>query len=207
MPLVIEEYMDLASFINSDVYTWVIIPALIFVARVVDVSIGTVRVIFISRGFKFIAPILGFFELLIWLVAIRQILLNLTNIMCYVAYAGGFATGTFVGMCIEERISMGKVILRIITKKDATELLDAFRNAKYNLTLIDGEGAYGGKVKLIFTIINRQDIPKVVGIVKQFNPKAFYSIEDIRYAHEEKIPVPQTRFKYTNIFGFYRKGK
>lgn len=78
---------------NSWVYTWIAIPSLIFVARVIDVSLGTVRVIFVSRGLKYLAPVVGFFEILIWLLAIGQIMRNLSNPACYIAYAGGFALG------------------------------------------------------------------------------------------------------------------
>ncbi len=199
--------MDFASFINSDIYTWVIIPVLIFIARIFDVSIGTIRVIFISRGYKFVAPLLGFFEILIWLAAIRQILMNLTNIMSFIAYAGGFATGTFAGMYIEEKISIGKVVVRVITKREATQLIDALKLARHNVTTLDGEGSYGGKVKMIFSIINRKDIKKVIDIIKKFNPNAFYSIEDIRYASENQPIAPQYPKKYINVFGWYRKGK
>ena len=90
---------------------------LIFAARIADVSIGTVRLIFISRGLKYLAPIVGFFEVFIWLMAIGQIMQNISNPVCFVAYAGGFAMGNFVGMCIAEKLSLGVVMVRVVTMR------------------------------------------------------------------------------------------
>ena len=80
---------------DFDVYAWIVIPFLIFLGRVADVSMGTIRLIFISRGLKYLAPIVGFFEILIWLLAIGQIMKNLSNPVCYVAYAGGLRFCSF----------------------------------------------------------------------------------------------------------------
>src|SRR4030042_205994 len=89
--------MDLASFYSSEVFTLVIIPLLIFMARICDVTLDTARIIYESRGMKLLAAVIGFFEVLIWLISITQIIHNLTNIIYYVAYAGGFAMGNFIG--------------------------------------------------------------------------------------------------------------
>jgi uncharacterized protein YebE (UPF0316 family) len=92
-------------FVNSGVYTWIVLPVLIFVARITDVSLGTVRVIFVSRGLKYLAPLVGFFEVLIWLLAIGQIMKNLSNPVCYIAYAAGFGMGNYVGIRIAEKLA------------------------------------------------------------------------------------------------------
>ena len=107
--------MNDALFFNPEIFTWVIMPLLIIFARICDVSLGTIRIISIARGYKLIAPLLGFFEILIWLLAIKQIMQNLTNIFYYVAYSGGFAAGTFIGIYIEEKLAMGIFLIRIIT--------------------------------------------------------------------------------------------
>jgi uncharacterized protein YebE (UPF0316 family) len=199
-----EEKMDFNAFINSDTFTLIIIPILIFCARIIDVSIGTLRLIFISRGYKLWSPILGFFEVLVWLMAIRQIMNNLTNWVNYVAYAGGYATGTFVGMYLEEKISIGKVALRIITKKDPTHLITALEKEGFTNTINDGKGP-DGKVEIIQMIINRKDIKKVIEIIEKFNVHAFYSIEDIRYAAETN-PHPR-KLTHKRLFNGLRKGK
>lgn len=190
------------AFFDSNTYTLIILPLLIFLARIGDVSIGTIRVIFIARGYKFIAPVLGFFEILIWLSAIRQIMMNITTPLYYIAYAGGFSAGTFVGMLIEEKLSIGNVMIRIITRKDAAELVKNLRQADYIVTSLDAEGNTS-KVKVIFTVVDRHDVAKVVDIIKHFNPQAFYTIEDIRFV-AEKLPH---RYKRNYIFKFMRRGK
>ncbi|MBN1544907.1 DUF2179 domain-containing protein [Candidatus Woesearchaeota archaeon] len=190
---------------GADIYTWVLIPVLIFVARIFDVSIGTMRVIFISRGYRLLAPVLGFFEVLIWLLAIQQILAHLSNVMCYIAYGGGFAFGTFIGMVIEEKLSIGKVIVRVITKRDASSLVKALEGEGYIETISKAHGPTGD-VNVLFMVVERPDIPSVVDIIKRHNPHAFFSVEDVRFVSEEHIPKHYRR-KYNNIFGFYRKGK
>jgi len=114
--------MESGSFFSDHIFRLVIIPVLIFLARIMDVSIGTMRVIFVSRGFKFYAALCGFFEVLIWIIAITQIIKNLNNPLYYIAYAGGFATGNFIGMVLEEKIALGTVLLRIVVPHEIEEL-------------------------------------------------------------------------------------
>jgi uncharacterized protein YebE (UPF0316 family) len=160
-----------------------LLGAFIFMARICDVSLGTMRIAFISRGHKVLAPMVGFFEVLIWLIALRQILQNLTNWFYYVSYAGGFASGTFVGLWIEERMAIGNRIIRVITHHDATELVESLRLAGYGVTSINAEGI-DGHVHLLFSVIKRQDLEPFISLVERHNPRAFYSIEDVRFVRE-----------------------
>jgi uncharacterized protein YebE (UPF0316 family) len=178
-------------FTQNTIYTWVLLPLLIALARVVDVSIGTVRLIFLSRGFRGLAPLLGFFEVLIWLLAIEQVMKNLSNWSCYLAFAGGFATGNWVGMILEERLAVGTVGLRIITRRDAGELIAFLKRSKFSVTSVDAEGGRG-KVHVIYSVIDRASLPRVVEKIKQYNPRAFYSIEDIRFV-SNGTPVQRLR--------------
>jgi uncharacterized protein YebE (UPF0316 family) len=195
-------------FVTSDIFAWVILPILIFCARICDVTLGTIRVIFISKGIKYLAPIIGFFEVIIWLLAIGQVMNNLTNFVAYIAYGAGFALGTFIGMLIEEKISIGLVSVRIITKEDPAELLQYIRAHNYGVTSIDGEGSTG-RVKMVFTIIKRQDLSHVVGIIKKFHPNAFYSVEEVKSVAEGVFPERRSRgvFSWLDSLRFYRKGK
>jgi uncharacterized protein YebE (UPF0316 family) len=165
-----------------------ILSALIFLARICDVTLGTMRIAFIARGHRFLAPLVGFFEVLIWLVALRQIMQNLTNGVFYVSYAGGFAAGTFVGLWVEERMAIGSRIIRVITRQDAHELIETLREADYGVTSIDAEGVEG-RVHLLFSVIKRQDIAKFIEIVDKHAPRAFYSIEDVRAVSEGVFPA------------------
>jgi len=191
-----------------DLYAWVIIPFLIFVARIADVSIGTIRLIFISRGLKYLAPVVGFFEILIWLLAIGQIMKNLSNPACYIAYAGGFAMGNFVGMWIAEKLSLGVVLIRVVTNKDAAELVEYLKSADYGVTSVDGHGA-AGQVKVVFTIVPRRETQSVVDLIKKFNPNAFYSIEEVGFVEKGIFSDRKTwrGFSLIKLFRPFRKGK
>jgi uncharacterized protein YebE (UPF0316 family) len=92
-------------FSQSFLFIWVILPALIFLARIVDVSLQTIRIISISRGIRWLAPLVGFFEVLIWLLAIGQIMKTVSHPVAYIAYAAGFATGTAIGQSLERRLT------------------------------------------------------------------------------------------------------
>ena len=168
-----------AAFFQSEIFKFIVLPLIIFSTRICDVTLDTLRIIYVSRGLKFLAAAIGFFEVLIWLFAITQIFKNLTNPLYYVAYAGGFAMGNFIGILIEERMAIGTVVIRIITQKDAFELIEFLKNEGYGITHVDAQGAQG-PVKIIFTIVKRKDIEHVLEIIRSCNPLAFYTIEDVR---------------------------
>ncbi|MBN2181454.1 MAG: DUF2179 domain-containing protein [Sedimentisphaerales bacterium] len=194
--------------LGFSLYTWVLLPGLIFIARVLDVTLGTVRVIFVSKGMKYLAPVVGFFEILIWLLAIGQIMSNLTSPACYIAYAGGFATGNYVGIIIAEKLSLGVVLLRVVTQKEAVELISSLSLAEYGVTSVDGEGI-NGAVKIIFTVVPRKEVSKVIEIVKKFNPKSFYTIEDIGFVEKGIFPLKKSWHNeaFEFLFRPFRKGK
>jgi uncharacterized protein YebE (UPF0316 family) len=185
------------SIFSPELTTWVIMPALIFLARVTDVSIGTIRVIFIARGMRKLAPLFGFFEVLIWLIVIAQIFNNLTHWINYIAYAAGFATGNYVGMVLENRLAIGKAILRVITRIDAEKLVEVLRDRKFVLTEINAEGI-SGPVKILFMVVSRVQLPEAISLVKQYNPRAIYTIEDVRFANEG---MPQITPRSRSPFG------
>jgi uncharacterized protein YebE (UPF0316 family) len=186
--------MEIAGFTQTPIFVWVFLPLLIFMARICDVSIGTIRVIFIGRGFRWQSAVLGFFEVLIWLTAINQIMSGEKHLIHFMAYASGYATGTYVGIWLEGKLSLGKVIIRVITRLDATELAASLRDADYMTTILDAEGSLG-KVKVIFTVVERQKLPKVVALIKQFNPNAFYTVEDVRFVSQRERPPETSEMK------------
>jgi len=193
---------------DQSIYTWVILPLLIFIARICDVSLGTFRIIFISRGMKYLAAMVSFVEIFIWLMAISQVIKNMNNVACYVAYAAGFASGSFLGVHLSEKMAMGKAVLRIITAKDATALVSRLKEDKYGVTTLDAQGAEG-PVKIIFSIIHKQDLTKIKALLQKFNPNAFYSVEDVRFVSEGVFPpsTPGLNRNYFEMFRPHRKGK
>jgi len=172
--------IELPTILISDIFSLLILPLLIFGARVLDVSIGTIRIIFVTRGRKLLAPLLGFFEIMIWLLAIGTVMQNFTNPMYYVAYAGGFAMGNFVGIFIEDKLAMGTMAVQIITVKEANQLIEQLKSEGYGVTSLDAMGSTGQQVKIIFTVVKRKELQYVVEFITQFNPQAFYSIQEVR---------------------------
>jgi len=172
------------DFFDSNIYTYILLPLMIIVARIIDVSLGTIKIIYISKGNKKIAPILGFFEVMIWLLAATRVFQNLDNFACYFAYGLGFALGSYIGMRIEEKLALGVQLIRIITRMDATELIDFLRLKGYGVTAIRADGSQG-EVGVIYSVVNRKNIKDFVSIIKEYNPKAFYTIEDIRFVSQE----------------------
>lgn len=196
------------SFFNSDFFSYVLMPILIFLARICDVSIGTMRIIFVSKGKRNIAPILGFFEVLIWITAISKIMQNLDNYVNYIAYAAGFATGNFVGMIIEEKLAMGIMMIRVFAHERGPELVQTLNVSGYGATAVEAHGARE-KVHLIYTIVQRNELANVLDVITKFNPKTFYTIEDVKAVNEGIFAPkkPNSIFPFTNVLRQWRKGK
>jgi uncharacterized protein YebE (UPF0316 family) len=178
------------GFMDGNLFNYLILPVMIFCARIMDVSLDTIRIVMVAKGEKRIAPFLGFFEILIWLIAISTIMKHLDNWMCYIFYAGGFATGNYIGIRIEEKLAVGVVQLQIITSKLSSELITALKGGGYGFTHHIAEGGASSKsVSVIYSIISRNDLDKVVDIIRQINPDAFYSIGDVRFVNKA-LSVP-----------------
>ena len=176
--------------VSADTFRVVILPLMIFFARILDVSINTIRIIFVMTGKKMISTILGFAESLIWLLAIGQIFQHMDNVYSYIAYPAGFAAGILVGMMIEERLALGKVVVRIISSEDLSGLIEVLQNQNVRYTLVTAESNQGNE-KLLFTVIKRDNLPLLIEAVENFVPKAFYTVESVKSASEAGILVEQ----------------
>jgi len=190
---------------NSDVVTYVLLPLFIFVARIIDVSLGTLRIIFTTKGMKRVAPLVGFFEVLIWLMAISRIMQDLDNWGCYIAYAAGFATGNFVGMFLEEKLAIGHEMIRVITRKDATKLIENLRAKGYGVTSVRAEGIEG-EVAVIYIIARRSMIKEVLDQINLFNPRALYTVESIKYVNKEIFHMAEEERQRNWLTNPLRKG-
>lgn len=188
-----------ASFFDSFWWSWVILPLLIFLSRILDQSIGTLRIIFVSKGYRYIGPMLGFFEVIIWLLAVTQVLKHLYNPLSYIAYGAGFAMGNYVGIRLEEKISMGNVLLRMIPNRDPSSLIRQFRESGFGVTAVDGEGA-SGPVKIVFTIMKRKRIGQAIAIINTHHPNSFYTIEEIKTVKEGFFGLPPARPRVRRLF-------
>jgi len=177
--------------ISENIFSYVLLPLLIFSARIFDVSINTIRIIYVLGGRRLTATVLGFFESFIWLMAIREIFEHLDNWICYIAYPGGFAMGILVGMMIEERIAYGKVIIRIITRKDVTELIAYLNKNQFRYTKVNAEGPDGHE-SLVFTVLERERLEDLLSEMKAILPTAFYTVEKVNRAGEGGTVVQES---------------
>lgn len=176
---------------NPELYSYVVLPILIFFARICDVTIGTLRIIFVSKGQKNIAPFLGFFEVFIWIIAISQIMKGANNFYCYFGYAAGFATGNYVGMLVEERLAVGNLLVRIITAKDGNTLVKLLSAKGHGATSFSAEGSMGD-VNIVYSVVNRKNMGEIQQILNDYDPKLFYTLEDVRKVNAGIFPEKMT---------------
>jgi len=161
-----------------DTYPY-LLPILIFFGRICDVTLGTMRIIFVSKGEKYKAPLIGFVEVFIWVVIISQILSRANDLLAYLSYAGGYAAGNYVGILLEQRIAYGIVLCRVYTQKNGMKLVQLLNESNYGATLMQGTGSTQ-KVDIIETVIDRKEMKSLEKILTEFDPNIFYVVEDVR---------------------------
>lgn len=168
---------------NFDYFTFIILPALIFLARVFDQSLGIIRIILATKGYTLPAFIFGFFESFVWLLAIGQIMERIDNLLYYFVFAFGFATGNVFGIFIERKLSIGFVMIRVVFQKDSERTIQLLKDNSYRVTILDAQGM-NQPVKMLFSTVKRKQIKDFIGILVQNNPNAFYTIEDVKEVKE-----------------------
>jgi uncharacterized protein YebE (UPF0316 family) len=151
----------------------------IFLLRVMDMTLDTLRVLMVMRGRKGIAWGLGFFQAAIFILAITRVLSNLNNPLNVIGYAAGFATGNVVGMWIEERLAIGHIHLSIFSPRRGAALVERLRTDGYAVTELSGRGK-DGMVSLLHCNILRKNVERVNRIVKEVDEEAFITAEEIR---------------------------
>ncbi len=172
--------MILPEFTDSQIFTYLILPLLIFCARIVDQTMGILRIIWATKGMRQQAFIAGFFESFIWLMAISQIMNQVDNIYCYLAFAFGFATGNVVGITVEKKLSMGYVLVRLIFNNDASETFELLDKNGFQYTNTEASGR-NGEVCMAFCTVKRKRLNDFLNIVNQTNPAVFYTVEEIKH--------------------------
>lgn len=166
---------------------------LIFLLRIGDVSIASVRIVTLMRGRIWLAAVLGFFESLFWVSAAAIVFSNLDHPIRIITFAAGFATGTLLGGFVERWLAMGTALLRVITPIDSPPVAEALRAAGFPVTVLNAEGR-DGEVRLNFMVLARRRVKDALAIVHDINPGAFITVEDIRIAELE-------RTKRSTVFG------
>ncbi len=150
---------------------------LIFSMRVTDVTIGTLRIVFLVRGKRWTAGMLGFFESLVWVLAARLVLTDLDDPIKIIGFAAGFGAGTVLGGTIERWLALGNKLIRIVAPVESPAGFETLREAGYQVTVLNGEGR-DGDVRIAFSVIPRRKTSEVLSIVRENNPEAFVTLED-----------------------------
>ncbi len=169
---------------------------LIFFARILDMTLGTLRTILVVRGKVLLSSALGFLEVAIWILVITRVMADLDNPWNMLAWAVGFAVGNAVGILVERRIAMGKMVLRIISRRPSETVAAAIRGAGFGVTSFDGRGL-GGPVKLLYVVLDRSKLRGVKQIAMDIDPEAVIITEDVREFQDHIRPtyVPRTGFR------------
>ncbi|MEJ8554540.1 DUF2179 domain-containing protein [Tepidibacter sp. Z1-5] len=151
----------------------------IFMARCTDVSMATIRTIMVVRGKKLQAAMIGFVEIIIYILAINKVLSGMDNMLNVFFYASGFATGNYVGVLIEEKMAIGTLIAQIITKKDIDKFSSYLREKGFGVTVTEGHGKEG-RISILNVVLNRKDIRNFEVCVDKYDKDAFITIMDAR---------------------------
>ena len=165
-------------------------PLIIFCLRIVDVSMSTVRILLAVRGYKVVVPIIGFFEVLVWVFAVGNAIRFLDSGWHLLGYAGGFATGNIVGLLIEEKLAIGYATIRVVSTHAGVEMADALRNIGFGVTEFGGQGR-DGRVEIVYTVCTRRAVPRVLDEVERWDRHAFITVEeprDIRWGWMQSSP-------------------
>ncbi|HMU40914.1 MAG TPA: DUF2179 domain-containing protein [Pseudomonadota bacterium] len=169
----------------------------VFLARVSDVSLGTLRVVMVTQGRRGRAALLGFLEVLIWVFAVSKVLGNLQKPMFAVAYAAGFACGNYVGLTLERWAAMGKQAVRVFSRR-GEELADRLRQQGFRVTVFHGMGR-DGPVHMLYAETERRKMPCILSDARRIDPQCFYVVDDVRIASSAEEPPP-SRFLFGNPF-------
>jgi uncharacterized protein YebE (UPF0316 family) len=165
-------------------------PLVIFALRIVDVSMSTVRIVLSVRGHKKIVPLIGFFEVMIWVLAVGNAIRFLDSGLHLLGYGAGFATGNMVGLWIEERLAIGYATIRVVSTHVGVEMADALRTIGFGVTEFSGHGR-DGRVEVVYTVCMRRDIERVIEEIERWDPQAFITVEeprDIRWGWMQSTP-------------------
>lgn len=155
------------------------LPLIIYFARITDVSIGTFRVISVTRGHRYLAAFLGFFEVSIWILAASQVIVHLDHWVNLLAYAGGFSTGNIIGMWIEQRVALGIQTLMFISRGKAHAVAERLRFAGFVVTTLAGSGR-DGPVSVGLAVVPRKLTPGAFAAAREIDPDVILTVQDVR---------------------------
>ncbi len=157
-------------------YEMILSGIIIMLMRICDVTIGTFRTILIVQGRKLLAGLAGFFEVLIWIFAIRTVFQHLDNVANLIGYSLGFGLGNILGITLEQKIGLGYVQINVISRLFTDEIADMLRLSKHGVTILPGEGGSGG-VSIIMCIIPRKMQKKIIHSIEAIDKDSFITVQ------------------------------
>lgn len=158
----------------------------IFLARIADVSMGTVRILVGFRGYRLLAAVIGFCEAAIWVVAASKVIQHLDAWYLVVAYAGGFAAGNYLGLTLERRLAVGRELARIISYRPDAALSQELTRRGWPVVELHGTRRNHEPVEVMYVVAARRRMPELLALVRQFDPEALYTITDVKSCHGEE---------------------
>ena len=164
-----------------------LIPLLVFGARVIDVSLETLRIILLARGGRFLVPVIAFIEIIFWTISLGLVVNDFTNPVYLISYAAGFATGNYAGIFLEEKLAMGICVLRVITPEEDRPLVDAIRATGYGATVVAAEGLHG-PCTILYSVVRQCDLHSITRVIEEMNSRAFCTVEDVRSTTRGTFP-------------------
>lgn len=167
-------------------------PLLIFLLRIVDVSLATLRTLLTVRGMKVAAPVIAFFEVLVWIFAVGTAIRNLDSAWHMLGYAGGFAAGTVVGLWLEEKMAIGLATVRVMSRIGGVELAEALRERGFGVTELAGHGREG-TTEIVYTVVRRRHVPQVLKEVDRWDSEAFVTVEEPKMIHRGWVHRPRPK--------------
>lgn len=154
-------------------------PLVVFFLRVTDVSMATLRMLLIMRNRRFLAPLIGFFEVLVWVAAIGIVVQHLQSPLHVVGYAGGFAAGSFLGLYLEERLALGLATVRAVVRSGSAEVSTELREAGFGVTQTVGQGR-DGAVEVMYSVLPRRQVPRALDLIERGAPDSFVVVDEPR---------------------------
>ena len=145
---------------------------IIFLLRLADQSLGTMRALLVAKNKSFYAALIGLIESAIWIVAISQVVKDIDDPLLIGSYASGFAAGTILGSYIERLVGVGNIVVRVFSPANSPSVAEPLRDKGYGVTIIDGHGK-DGPVKIYLCVIPRRRLNSVLQLIKKVNPHTF----------------------------------
>lgn len=161
-----------------------ILPVAIFLARIVDVSLGTFRTIMVFRGYRALAACIGFVELVIWTLASAQVLGNLDKWYLVIAYAGGFGSGNYVGIWLESKLAIGSELVRAISFRGSGHLAETLRAHGFRAVELAGNAGPQQPCEVVLIVTKRRKVRSLLALITATDPDAVYSLTDVKHVYD-----------------------